>query len=81
MADGKGCKCAAYSSSDCGCPDVDWTPQEVYDLQAKCAEKDALLRLSLIVVESQIDRFGGLGVPELQNLSSRIRESLGGGNG
>lgn len=35
MSDGKGCKCAAYSASDCGCPDVDWTPQEIYDLREK----------------------------------------------
>ena len=34
MADGKGCKCAAYSESECGC-DADWTPQEVYDLRAE----------------------------------------------
>jgi hypothetical protein len=36
MADGKGCKCAAYSESECGC-DADWTPQEVYDLRAEVA--------------------------------------------
>jgi hypothetical protein len=34
MADGKECKCAAYSESECGC-DADWTPQEVYDLRAE----------------------------------------------
>jgi len=34
MADGKGCKCAAYSKSECAC-DADWTPQEVYDLRAE----------------------------------------------
>lgn len=38
MSDGKGCKCAASSAVDCGCPDVDWTPQEVYDLRAKLLE-------------------------------------------
>jgi len=32
VADGKGCKCAAYDESECGC-DADWTPQEVYDLR------------------------------------------------
>jgi len=36
MADGNGCRCAAYSESECGC-DADWTPQEVYDLRAKIA--------------------------------------------
>jgi hypothetical protein len=54
MADGKGCKCAAYSESECGC-DADWTPQEVYDLRAeneqlkeairRLAEQDAMLSL------------------------------------
>jgi hypothetical protein len=52
MADGKGCKCAAHSESECGC-DADWTPQEVYDLRAenerlkkairRIAEQDATL--------------------------------------
>lgn len=52
MADGKGCKCAARSKSECGC-DADWTPQEVYDLRTenellkeairRLAEQDALL--------------------------------------
>jgi hypothetical protein len=52
MADGKGCKCAAHSESECGC-DADWTPQEVYDLRAenerlrlairRLAEQDATL--------------------------------------
>lgn len=35
MSDGKGCKCGAYGSCECGCPDVDWTPQEVYDLRKR----------------------------------------------
>ena len=55
MADGKGCKCAAHSESECGC-DADWTPQEVYDLRAenerlkeairRIAEQDATLSVS-----------------------------------
>ncbi len=34
MADGKGCVCLAYSSSECAC-DADWTPQEIYDLRKR----------------------------------------------
>lgn len=34
MADGKGCKCAARSESECGC-DADWTPQELVDARAE----------------------------------------------
>jgi hypothetical protein len=46
MADGKGCKCAAYSKSECGC-DADWTPQEVYDLRAENERlKEAIRRLA-----------------------------------
>jgi hypothetical protein len=46
MADGKGCKCAAHSASECGC-DVDWTPQEVYDLRAENERlKEAIRRLA-----------------------------------
>ena len=35
MADGIGCNCMAHSSSECGCPDVDWTPQELVDARAE----------------------------------------------
>jgi len=46
MADGKGCKCAAHSESECGC-DADWTPQEVYDLRAENARlKKAIRRIA-----------------------------------
>lgn len=38
MSDGGGCKCAASSYADCGCDDVDWTPQEVYDLRKEVAK-------------------------------------------
>jgi len=34
MADGTGCKCAAYDQSECGC-DADWTPQELIDARAE----------------------------------------------
>ena len=34
---GKGCKCFAYSSSECCC-NVDWTDPEIYILRAKVAE-------------------------------------------
>jgi hypothetical protein len=37
--EGKGCKCFARSSSECGCHDVDWTPKAVYELRA---ERDSL---------------------------------------
>lgn len=37
MADGKGCTCMAYGPSECAC-DVDWTPQEVYDLREKVSK-------------------------------------------
>ena len=36
---GKGCKCEARSSYECGCHDVDWTPKAVYELRA---ERDSL---------------------------------------
>lgn len=51
MADGKGCKCAAHSESECGC-DVDWTPQEVYDLRSEAE----LLRVRITVLETAIRR-------------------------
>ena len=37
MADGKGCECNASSEGECACKNVDWTPQEVYDLRAENA--------------------------------------------
>jgi hypothetical protein len=51
MADGKGCKCAAHSESECGC-DADWTPQEVYDLRSEAE----LLRVRITVLETAIRR-------------------------
>jgi len=36
---GKGCRCEARSSNECGCNDVDWTPKAVYELRA---ERDSL---------------------------------------
>jgi len=41
---GKGCMCTAYDQSECGCPDVDWTPKEVYVLRAKLADHEAALK-------------------------------------
>jgi len=51
MADGKGCKCAAHSESECGC-DADWTPQEVYDLRSDVE----MLRIRADVLETAIRR-------------------------
>jgi HPt (histidine-containing phosphotransfer) domain-containing protein len=34
MSDGAGCQCGAYAQFECAC-DVDWTPQEVYDLRER----------------------------------------------
>ena len=31
---GMTCQCGAYNENECGCPDVDWTPSEVYKLRA-----------------------------------------------
>jgi len=44
MSDGKGCLCEAHSYAECGCPNVDWTPQQVYDLKDKCIAKDAKIK-------------------------------------
>jgi len=38
MADGMGCRCAAHSEADCGCPDVDWTPRELVAARERIAE-------------------------------------------
>lgn len=53
MADGKGCKCAAYDESECAC-DADWTPQELIDARAEIArlrltdaEREAVERASV----------------------------------
>ena len=37
---GKGCKCSAYSSDECGCGDIDWTDPDIYKL--KIALHDAI---------------------------------------
>ena len=50
MADGKGCKCAAYDESECAC-DADWTPQELIDARAEIA------RLRLTDAERQAVKY------------------------
>ena len=40
---GMGCRCAAWSENECACPDVDWTPEEVYELRKQLkALQDAI---------------------------------------
>lgn len=46
MADGIGCTCHAYYSSECAC-DADWTPQELIDLRKENERlKEKLRQLS-----------------------------------
>jgi len=39
--DGIGCQCRAHSFHECGCPDADWTPSEVYELKDQLAASNA----------------------------------------
>jgi len=41
QGDGIGCHCYANSYHECGCPDADWTPSEVYELQDQLAASQA----------------------------------------
>ena len=41
---GAGCRCAAWNSSECGCPNVDWTPTEIYKLRLSQRELRRQLR-------------------------------------
>ena len=41
MSDGIGCKCYAYSESECACDGVDWTPKELIDARQRIAELEA----------------------------------------
>ena len=38
-----GCECYAHSYYECGCPDADWTPSEVYELKDQLAASQAEL--------------------------------------
>lgn len=56
MVDRRGCTCAAQSENECGCPNVDWTPWEIYNLQkalkriqAAAGNPDAASACSLIL--------------------------------
>ena len=44
--DGQGCRCSAQDYGDCGCPGVDWTPREVYELRIEV--DDLLERLEYV---------------------------------
>lgn len=54
---GKGCQCAAWSESECGCVDVDWTPKEVYVQRKRVLiATEALMRLAnFITVPDRMD--------------------------
>lgn len=41
---GADCQCAAWNSSECACPDVDWTPKEIYKLRLSQRELRRKLR-------------------------------------
>ena len=71
MSDGKGCKCGAYGSCECGCPDVDWTPQEVYDLRAKLKKVETkLLEMPVVIYpKGELQK-------KIEELESRLKESL-----
>lgn len=58
MADGKGCKCGAYGACECGCPDVDWTPQEVYDLRKRLSHLMDVAGKLAEWVEGYVDYLG-----------------------
>lgn len=42
---GTGCTCWAHSSNECGCPNVDWTPIELYELRLKVEQLEAELKV------------------------------------
>ena len=46
MADGDGCRCWASNAVQCGCPGVDWTPQELIDARVTIAELKADMRIA-----------------------------------
>lgn len=47
---GKGCKCEARSSYECGCNDVDWTPAEVHELREQLSiANDKLKRIAEVL--------------------------------
>lgn len=52
-ADGRDCKCAAYSYTDCGC-DADWTPREVYKLRHRVEALEAVVEAA-----REIDKYLG----------------------
>jgi len=56
MSDGIGCTCHARSESECCC-DVDWTPQEIYELRQRVAEltdEVGIMHLNLAACEKEL---------------------------
>ena len=50
MADGMGCKCAAWSENECSCVEVDWTSQREIDLRAENERLKANLERHMEVI-------------------------------
>ena len=85
MADGKGCKCAARSESECGC-DADWTPQELIDARAEIArlrmtdaEREAVEAAARIIdaYEEEMDGFQSGAAATLRGLLARCATGSG----
>lgn len=87
MADGKGCKCAAYDQSECAC-DADWTPQELIDARAeierlrlairRLADQDATLSVCNGNVTVEIDATLTDAEREAVAVAARFMDTWGG---
>jgi hypothetical protein len=53
---GKGCKCGAYSESECGCSCVDWTDERVYKLEYELKSCHVIInKLQHFAIEHDMD--------------------------
>lgn len=75
MADGIGCTCFAYYQGECAC-DADWTPSEVYELQAHINElREALEIASATLIKYEID-CGEYTTKEHENTVKKLKQAI-----
>jgi len=91
--DGAGCRCGAHGRNECGCPNADWTPSEVYrirDLNIALLAKQFVMQTKIDNLKKYLDakdellacyRLGKRPSETLLNKLEKLNKLIGESNG